>query len=367
MTKRYLVRVCKKWYRLAYLFLYEWIFVGKLKNLQGLILTIEQFALDEPKNRILIGWYTKRLDINICLTGGEVMDYRSVLGSLLLRLLRNLDNLEVFVVQKCLDYTWLDPSVSHSWCPRLRVLNWIFEEIPESELLDAEVWVHFLRSHPHIIGMKPSITKPPKNTSVPPGFSHSLLSYNTCYMSPIPINSITSLRRLSINLREDWFIYPGWQDHFITRPLPSLTDLQLNLVYFHTGHGVDRDPSVPLSTVRGLMHQFMPNLQRIDLALPAWPAIWSEFIFPETVRVLGVRVHSKKPTRQLAKFLLQKLNEIVHHHHSSREPLVIHFLDRGTLDGILAHHGYLMRHARKANILERWIDCDGYEYKFVEG
>lgn len=325
--------------------------MGKLKNLQGLILTIEQLASNEPENRTLIGWYTKRLDINIRLTGGEVIDLRSALGALFLRLLRNLDSLEVLVVGECLDQTWLCPSVSHSWGPKLQILNYQHDD-PILGSLDTEVWVCFLRSHPHIISLKPSLTRLSKKPFAPLGFSHSLLSYSTYNMNPIPITLFTSLQKLGISLYESLYTRPDWQDHFITRPLPSLTVLQLNFL-----RGVSPD----LSAVRGLIHRFMPNLQRINLVLSTWPAIWLEGIFPETVKVLGVRICSTRPSKQLARFLLQKLAEIVHHH-GSRDPLVVHFLDRGTLDGLLPHREYLMRHAQKeGDILERWIDCDGCE------
>lgn len=129
----------------------------------------------------------------------------------------------MLVVGECLDLdeTWLCPSVSHLWCPKLRILKYLHDE-PIS--LDPEVWVCFLRSHPHIIGLKPSFTIPPKKSFAPLGFSHSLLSYSTYNKNPIPITLFTSLQRLGISFYES-FMRPDWQDHFITRPLLSLTVL----------------------------------------------------------------------------------------------------------------------------------------------
>jgi len=336
------------------MFLYEWVLVGKLKNLQGLILSIEQLASNEIANRTLIGWYTKRLDINIRWTGDELPHYYDI-GQLLLRLLRNLNSLEVLVVEEFLVLvdTCLCPSVSHSWCPKLRIFNYLYND----PVLDQEVWVCFLRSHPHITGLKTSIIIPPNKPFAPFGFSHPLLSYSTYNTGRIPVALFTSLQRLSITLCRPLPTLLDWQDYFITRPLPSLTVLQLNFSY-----GVNQEF---LSAVCGLIYQFMPNLQRVNLVLSDWPAIWLEMIFPETVRVLGVRICSTKPSKRLAKFLLQKLAENVHHH-GSRDPLVIHFLDRGTSDRILIHREYLIRHAQKeGDILKRWIDCDGCEYKLV--
>ena len=353
VTKRYVVRVCKKWYRLAYMFLYEWVFVGKLKNLRGLILSIEQLASNELANRTLIGWYTKRLDINIRWAGGEIHDHN--IGQLLLRLVRNLDSLEVFVVKDFLFFAdvCLCLSVSHTWCPKLRIFNYIYDD----PILDQEVWVAFLRSHPHVIGLKTSLTDRPNKPFASFGFSHSLLSYSTYNISPIPTTLFISLQRLGISFYEPRSIDLDWQDHLITEPLPSLTVLQLNFP-----HGVNEKFS---SAARRLIYQFMPNLQRVNLVLSAWPDIWLEITFPETVRVLGVRICSTKPSKRLAKFLLQKLAETVHYH-GSRDPLVIHFLDRGTSDRILVHREHLIRHAQEeGDILKRWIDCDGCEYQLV--
>ncbi|KAF5350577.1 hypothetical protein D9756_008552 [Leucocoprinus leucothites] len=364
VTKRYLVRVCKKWYRLAYIFLYEWILVARVKNLRGLVLAVEQSSSTEPQNHTLVGWCTRRLDIDTHRTGCEKDEDVANLGTLLLRLLRNLVNLEVLTVNRCLslgtDYNfehfpWLSPIVSHSWGPRLQFLNWVHE----ADWFQADTWEPFLRSHPHIIGINLPRTNAPKHVVAPVSFSHNLLTWNTGYISIIPISTtFTSLRRLSINLHRLYITDSKWEDYFIRWPIPSLTDLQLNCIHFYGGVGIDLN--ITLNTVHSLMHRFMPNLRRVELVLPVWPATWSGYVFPEKVEILGVRVCSTKPTRKLVAVLLQVLNQVVKNAH---RPLTIQFLDSGTLNGVLTHEKFLVRHAKERNLLEQWLDCEGYEYK----
>lgn len=227
-------------------------------------------------------------------------------------------------------------------------LNWIHEV----NVLDSEIWMYFLESHPNLIGINPSTTTPPVRQL--DSFSHSLKAWTTGYISSVPItNTFTSLRRLSMNLHTFFIADPEWYDHFLTWPLPSLQTLQLNFINYHG----ETDLNIHLNTIQPLF-RFLPNLRRIDLILPVWPQVWSGYVFPPTVRVLGVRVASKKPKRQLVRWLLQILNHIVG---EAYERLEVQFLDEKTMEGILMHGEYIMRYGKEWKVLERWLDPDGVE------
>ena len=112
-------------------------------------------------------------DINIRSTVGDPGSF----------LLRKLDTLQV---EKCLDQTWLDPSVSRSWCPNLQILNHTVKATTRT-WLTHESW--FTSSHRAVHN---------KTAKKPIGTTHSLLSYSTCNINPLPIPYI--------NLYEYWHL-----------------------------------------------------------------------------------------------------------------------------------------------------------------
>lgn len=348
VTRRYLIRVCKKWQRLALLYLYEWILVRRVKHLQRIVHAIERSL--SGATRVCVGWCTKRLDIDLRWTEGETDDQMAQVGPFLLRLLRGLPNLEVLTIGGCYDHSWINPSVSHTYCPKLQVLNWV----NDANVLDPEVWAHFISSHLSLLGINPSATTPPDRQ--PSSFTHTLLNWTTGYISPVPITStFTSLQRLNLNLHTLFIADPIWYEHFITSPLPSVTTLQLNFVNYH---GLV-DLNIDLNTIHPLF-RFLPSLQRVDLVLPVWPQVWSGYVFPPTVQVLGVRVCSVKPKRQLVRWWLQILGHVVREAHES---LKVQFLDEKTMEDVLVHKEYVVKYAREWNVLEWWLDPDGEIYK----
>lgn len=107
-------------------------------------------------------------DINIRSTVGDPGSF----------LLRKLDTLQV---EKCLDQTWLDPSVSRSWCPNLQILNHIVKATTRT-WLTHESW--FTSSHRAVHN---------KTAKKPIGTTHSLLSYSTCNINPLPFPTSTCM------------------------------------------------------------------------------------------------------------------------------------------------------------------------------
>jgi hypothetical protein len=104
----------------------------------------------------------------------------------------------------------------------------------------------------------------------------------------------------------------------------------------------------------------MPNLRRVELVFPVW-SLTCEFgyTFTETVKALGIRVCSKKPSRKLAISFMKALNRLVQ---NAAGRLTIQFLDEGTMNGILLHEVHLKGHAKEGDILKRWLDHKGHEY-----
>ncbi|KAF9441380.1 hypothetical protein P691DRAFT_766356 [Macrolepiota fuliginosa MF-IS2] len=254
VTRRYLIRACKKWYRLGLLYLYEWLLIRKAKNLQCIVDTAEAFL--SGTDDVRIGWCTKRIDIGLRLTGGETQSHIDEIGPLLLRLLRAVPNLEVLTIGNCYDYSWIHPHVSHSYCPKLSTLNWV----NNYKTLEPQTWHHFLHSHPNLIYINPSATTLSERHT-PTLLTHTLLGWTTGFNSPIPINTcFTSLQRLSINLHGPSIADPPRYENLITCPIPSLDTLQLNFASFHRHMDLDFD----LSTIQPIF-RFFPNLRRVDL------------------------------------------------------------------------------------------------------
>lgn len=346
-----MARVCKQWHCLALPYLYEWILASKLKNLEGIVRAVERPLSSDSSTHV--GWFTRRLDIDIRLTGGETREQKKQEGGLTLRLLRAVPNLQVLTVGTCYHDCWMSPSLSHTYCLKLEFFNWMSER----DIFKRQTWIHFVQSHPNLIALHPcAIEFPSSKTIIPKIPPHSLRTLTTAFTSAVAISpTFTSLERLSLNL---YNMFGAW-DHFfeqqITGPIPSLTALQLNFNITH--HIRDLRPEF-LGLQR--LFQFLPNLYRIDLVLPIWPEIWSETVLPPGVSVLGFRVCSGNPSRFLVRWLLRTFNKIVQ---SAQSPLKVQFLDEKTMEGVCIHEEYVVQYAKAEKVLESWLDPDGNIYK----
>lgn len=146
---------------------------------------------------------------------------------------------------------------------------------------------------------------------------------------------------------------PHWRQGLITQPLLSLTPLQLTFKDYR----VDIDSE--LAAIEFLF-QFLPNLRRVDLVLPEWPQVWSGYIFPSSVSVLGLRVCLVRPKRQAVKWLLYILNNVVQ---SALSPLKVQFLDGRTMQCVCMHEEYVVQNSEDEDILQSWLDPNGNVYE----
>ncbi|KXN88450.1 hypothetical protein AN958_07361 [Leucoagaricus sp. SymC.cos] len=350
VTKRYLIRVCKRWHRLAFLYLYEWVLVSRLKNLKGLITAVERRLFDDPE-RASVGRVTRRLEIDFRWTGREGVDELRQINILLPSLLQSLVELEILVIGDCFEVQWMNPWVSHTLCPKVRYLNWVAPQVRPI----FKHWINFLQSHPNLIGINP-----PEGMSLnritPIQLSHpQITAWTTTSTDPVVPKVFPSLRRLSVVFHFGK-LDERWGERLITQPLLSLEILQLNV--FYPTHKLTVDTM--LETIQPL-YRFMPHLRRVELVLLSWnaPETWSRYAPPASVSVLGVRVRSTRPKKQAVKHLLQILRGIV----QSTPRLKIQFTDEGTLRPILKEEEYLVRCAKEGKIIERWLDHEGCEYR----
>lgn len=351
VTRRYLVRVCKKWHRLAFLYLYEWVMATKLKNLAGMVQILEQQLFGDP--HAYVGWCTKRLDIDFRWSGEETLEELYDQGLLVLRLLRAVPNLQILTSGNCFSHLWITPRFSHTYCPKLEFFSWM----GELSVFGLEDWAHFVQSHPNLIGMNAyAIGSPSDITTQIPSLPHGLSELTIGIACPVSINAtFTSLSRLTLSL---YTLHvspanPDWHQHLITSPLPSLTSLQLNLTNHTTNHHSELESVVPL-------FQFLPNLRRIDLALLEWPQFWGGCIFPSSVSTLGLRVRSAKPKKQAIKRMLCELSQVVR---DAMSPLRVQLLDEQTMQVVCMYKAYLVRNAVVGKMLLSWLDPDGNVYR----
>ncbi len=285
MTRRYLVRVCKEWHRLAFLYLYEWVLASRLKNLWGIVRALERQFFGDPQT--CVGWCARRLDIDFRSTGDETLEEMDHEGHLILRLLRAVPNLLVLSVGTCYNRIWTRSSWSHTYCPRLEFFNWT----SGGEVFEPEAWVHFVQSHPKLIAINAPTLGYSSTTQLPP--PHMLKELTLGLICPVPTSAVfTSLRRLNIDVfaTDVHLVNPHLRHGLITESLPSITALQLSFANYR----VNLDSELKAAE---FLFQFLPNLLRIDLVLPEWPQIWFGYVFPSNISVLGLRVCSVKPKR----------------------------------------------------------------------
>lgn len=355
MTRRYLVRVCKTWHRLASLYLYEWVLASRLKNLAGIVKVLEQQLFGDPHKHV--GWCTKRLDIDFRWTGVETVDELSGEGPLVLRLLRAVPNLQILTGGTCFSHLWITSHFSHTYCPKLEFFSWIGDS--SSAFTRFEDWAHFVQSHPNLIGMNADSTIASASSEIvtqTPPLPHGLSELTVGLTFPDQINAaFTSLSRLTINLYpvQVGTTRPRWCPSLITSPLPSLTSLQLNLINPTT------DLDSELENVKPIF-QFLPNLHRVDLVLLEWLQSWSGYTFPSSVSLLGLRVCSTKAKKQTIKRVLHELERLVQ---GAVSPLEVQLLDERTMQGVCIYKAYLVRNAEDGKMLQSWLGPNGNVYR----
>lgn len=353
MTRRHLIRVCKKWHRIALLFLYEWVRVSRLKHLEGIVQALEQRRFGGSDT--CVGWCTKRLDIDLrWMRREEVYHHQGRYQEALLvdRLLLAVPNLLVLTIGNCHNPLWVPSPSFHIYCPKLEFLNM------SADWEDTGVWLDtwtlsFIHSHPNLIAIH-ILTMGLRTQTSPP---HALKELTTAFKFPVSVGSVfTSLSRLNLNLCSDMLgdAGPRWHRDLMTQPLPSVTTLQICFMY-----GLS-SPDYAIYVLSPLL-QFLPNLHRIDFVLPEWPRSgwFTSYVFPAGVSVLGLRVCSLRPKRQTIKQLLHQLNQVVR---GALSPLKVQFLDGNTMQNVCMHKEYVLRNSEAGDILQSWLDPDGNVY-----
>ncbi|KXN81347.1 hypothetical protein AN958_05156 [Leucoagaricus sp. SymC.cos] len=358
VTKRNLIRVCKRWYYAAFAYLYEWILVSLVQNIEGIVKVVERCPPDNP-GYSPVGRIVKRLDIDFRWTGRERADQlKHMVSDLLPRLLQTLVELEVLVIGDCFRSEWLRPAFCQSLCPKIRYLSWTLDSQGMARMHpNLGHWVDFLQSHPNLIGINPPLQMI-LDRALPTEFvCRQILTLTTTpaghYMR-IP-NTFPSLRRLNII-----FVHPRpderWGEMLIPQPLLYLETLQLNFDYDF----VSRNDTT-LHTTQPV-YRFIPNLRCVELVLRSWtiPRTWSRYAPPVRVSVLGIRVRSTEPNKQIIR-LLQILRDIV----QNAPRLTIQFLDEENFATVVKEKDHLALCAQEGEIIDRWLDPEGQLYKLL--
>ena len=335
VTKRYLVRVCKAWYRFASPFLFEYIFLGRgrvLAPLRDGMLRPEQ-PLESQDSPHTIGRWTQRIDVHI----RDRTDDPDLIMDILADILRQLPNLRILtfaVIGHGYNFYYLPENVlqaTNACCNTLRLLYWYGGPRPSSD-----AWKSFLENHTRL----EAINAPVALTQLGIGNSHIVLnSLKSVYVHcrTDPSSSLTKDELWNIDLPAiHHAIYDlTWTtqgfnfefDDFLPKIGPKLTSIQINCL--KSGVAI----AVSFYNVFSRIMVTCTNLARVDIVTHDW-LMPPSFFFPRTVHTLGISINVRQMSKRSVEALFGYIHDFLFLLPSMK---TICFMDGGNVRALHAH------------------------------
>ncbi|KAG1722333.1 uncharacterized protein EDB91DRAFT_1154804 [Suillus paluster] len=278
VTKRYLVRVCKKWWHLATPFLYRSIFIGRGRCLLSLASAL---ALSACGKGVLLGErslgsYTERLDIAMRDKSQAHGDADLDLLAEVILCLPNLAIVSVAVTPSQYRSLSMPDTVMDALtdvAPSLKIIDWASHCLLPSfhslqDLVITTQQLHILHCPYFVVGqtdaMANCILSSCTTLTVPANdiFSH---------MSSTQLPALRELVFRSFSVESDPLFIPSLERH----------GGKLRSVHLHwAGY---------LSQINPLLAMHCPHLRRLTITLDSWESFDIESIKPLPVEYLGLR------------------------------------------------------------------------------
>ncbi|KAF8178894.1 hypothetical protein BJ912DRAFT_647118 [Pholiota molesta] len=341
VTRRALVRVSKAWYTLASPFLYEYILLGKGKAVSSLLCGMrraQQGAESEDSTRP-IGWWTKRLDVNL---RNSTSDPRADMDALA-GVMKYLPNLRVltFSITGNLYKKRIPPNVLGSVSCRetLKFVHFYTYCLPS-----AENWTVFLEQHPYLESAN-------LNNHIFSARSHGRLSclrtihinHDTTYLHRIPAGdfswhtSFPAVRAATYDL--EFSMDDEQAEQFFTAFGPKLTTIQLSQLRLDPEDPWnDTEIEANLEETLHWMRSECHALEHINLLFRSWH-IFTLFkdadIFPSKVSTLTIRILQGQVSKEMTAQLFQRIFSSMKNRNANLK--TIQFSNRMNVRGLRAH------------------------------
>ena len=303
ITKRYLVRVCKQWWHLARRYLYQAIYIGRVRCLPSLCKTLKKYAAGDgtvPGVHSLGSW-TQRLDVVI---RDQSIDFDAEC-EYLAEIIWSLPNLAIVsfaITSDSYNATPMPFSIFVALrcsASSLRVLDWstyalVPYRAPLEGLLKEVPYLHILNCR----------TLSWRNGFMP---THALSSVHTLIVQSlddtsnhfVPIDT----GETRINLREAVLGVDTWRPHlwakFMCRYGIHLTTVQIRSAH-HNWRA--------LNTLLGVINGSCPNLRRLTLSVIKFSYISLDGFSLPPVEYFGVSAEAYQQPRSAYLHLFTILN-----------------------------------------------------------
>ncbi|KAF9481754.1 hypothetical protein BDN70DRAFT_991646 [Pholiota conissans] len=305
VTRRSLVLVSKAWYILASPFLYEYILLGRGKAVLPLLLGMQRSKEAVGGDTVCpIGWWTKRLDVNLRDSTDKPRADIDALGNIM----THLPNLRVltFSITGHRYQRTLSPKVLWSVSCRdtLKFVHFYTTCLPS-----AEAWTVFLQNHPNLESLNLNeISKAGRHPLTMQFDSLKVVHIHALYpIEFVPKEYLrnvwdydlpsvrTATYELEFSNNDDLPI-----ERIFTKHGPKLTTLQLTQIYQITDMELEAAMQVTFSSI----FAHCDALEQINLIVHSWSMLTLDVPrFPPKVATLVIRVIkgqiSKKATVHL--------------------------------------------------------------------
>ena len=291
VTKRYLVRVCKQWWHLARRYLYQAVYIGRVRCLLSLCNTLKKYAAGDGTvpGVYSLGSWTQRLDVVI---RDQSIDFDAECEYLadIIRSLPNLTIVSFAITSDSFKKTPVPVSIFLALrcnASSLRVLDWsTIALFPDLALLEE-----LLKGVPHLHTLNCS-TLSWKNGFMP---THALSSVHTLVVQSLrntPKHSgPVDTGEMPVNLREVVLdgvevLRPHLWGKFMCRYAIHLTTVHIRQTY-HYGE--------TLNTLLGVINASCPNLRRMTLSVLKFSYISLNGFSLPPVEYFGLSAEPQQP------------------------------------------------------------------------